>query len=743
MQQLNEIHEDEDDGTHVPIRLVQFGCLDYDESTFSIEWEERFNERDAYVLFDGERREMCVKMRHGDAPGRLSLVAMRFSHIKSLSAPPSRRSQDSTLTIVLSVPPSFESETKNRFLRPDVKRTRLQHLPFGDHKRVVAFTSFALRLELPSQTALRDFCKLAKEAGLWHHVDEYDCPAVRNDVYAQHVLNKVRAWMARAPWCIAFQLASLLCSLLIRPGDLLSLEPQVREMQERFGEQYCARFLRYFQERLVAWIRYEDDAETVRECFDRAARDFERGGIQEAVLPTNASLFQSLHAIVTPTRIILQGPYPERSNRVIRMFDAQHHDSFLRVSFTEETKLQYRFDREVDTASFVRSRVGNVLKNGLVIAGREFEFLAYSQSALKEHTVYFVKPFRVGDTEVNAASIIASIGNFENSSDRFCPARYAARLSQAFTATDASIVVKPAETRKIADISTPDGMYHFTDGVGTMSREMAVDAYTEVRRYRKRATSGKGTPAAFQIRFMGSKGMLSVDYTLQGRVVCLRDSMIKFDCPNNRNLEIARVFDRPAKYYLNRPLIMLLEGLGVPYETFFQHQNAAVQDAYSSTESLTKAARMLEALGLGTSFRLPSVLLNLVKLCDIENIVDNKFYSRMLEFAIHHVLRELKNHARIPIPGAYTLVGVADVHGYLKEWEIFVCIKPHDSDEVTFLEGDILISRSPSIHPGDVQIARAIGCPRPGSPFAKEPLANTVVFSVRGMLIKLPYIYCR
>ena len=153
----------------------------------------------------------------------------------------------------------------------------------------------------------------------------------------------------------------------------------------------------------------------------------------------------------------------------------------------------------------------------------------------------------MGDTEVNAASIIASIGNFENSSDRFCPARYAARLSQAFTATDASIVVKPAETRKIADISTPDGMYHFTDGVGTMSREMAVDASTEVRRYRKRAMNGKGVPAAFQIRFMGSKGMLSVDYTLQGRVVCLRDSMIKFDCPNNRNLEIARVFDRPAK----------------------------------------------------------------------------------------------------------------------------------------------------------------------------------------------------
>jgi RNA-dependent RNA polymerase len=55
--------------------------------------------------------------------------------------------------------------------------------------------------------------------------------------------------------------------------------------------------------------------------------------------------------------------------------------------------------------------------------------------------------------------------------------------------------------------------------------------------------------------------MLTVDHALRGDVVCLRDSMIKFDAPDSTNIEIAQAFDRPSRYYLNRPLIMLLEGM--------------------------------------------------------------------------------------------------------------------------------------------------------------------------------------
>ena len=47
------------------------------------------------------------------------------------------------------------------------------------------------------------------------------------------------------------------------------------------------------------------------------------------------------------------------------------------------------------------------------------------------------------------------------------------------------------------------------------------------------------------------------------------------------------------------------------------------------------------------------------------------------------------------------------------------------------------------IHPGDVQIVRAIGSPPPGSPFEKEPLPNAVVFSIKGKTAFLHRVACK
>jgi RNA-dependent RNA polymerase len=109
----------------------------------------------------------------------------------------------------------------------------------------------------------------------------------------------------------------------------------------------------------------------------------------------------------------------------------------------------------------------------------------------------------------------------------------------------------------------------------------------------------------------------------------------------------------------------------------------------------------------------------------------------MIDNAVHHVLRDLKDHARIPIPGAWTLVRVADVHKHLKAGEIFARTKDPNSSGTIYLEGPMLISRSPTIHPGNIQITKAIGRPPVESCFAAEPLANTVVFSVQGRLLAL------
>ncbi|THH34116.1 hypothetical protein EUX98_g35 [Antrodiella citrinella] len=521
--------------------------------------------------------------------------------------------------------------------------------------------------------------------------------------------------------------------------EIMRLRDRIDRMAEDRGFVYTAAFLRYLGVQAKGWFWFEDDSRERAEGQTDSAEEFLARCIHDfappapRIQPLSTDNFQCLHVIVTPTTIRLEGPYPERSNRVIRHFP-RDTDSFMRVSFVDENNLQYRMSRDVDGKTFIKEWVGRTLHNGLDIAGRHFEFLAYSQSALKEHAVWFVKPFRGSDgIVVNAASIISGLGTFDRvrSDPRliYCPARYGARISQAFTATDASITIDPEDILTIDDIKDPDGHWVFTDGVGTISRDLAREVWRELTRSQRRRNRRR-CPPAFQIRFMGSKGMVSIDYELTGRVICLRPSMIKFEAPNSREIEVARAFDKPGPFSLNRPLIMVLEGLGVPYETFETLQKNAVTNAQGSVESLARAAKLLEAYGLGQSYQLTSVLLSLDKL-GLGPLFWDPFWLQMMKFAIHHVLRELKHHARIPVPDAWNLVGIADIHEYLEEGEIFVHISTKEGNSF-YLEGPTMVSRSPCIHPGDVQMARAIGSPPMDSPFVHESFRNCIVFSVKG-----------
>jgi hypothetical protein len=347
----------------------------------------------------------------------------------------------------------------------------------------------------------------------------------------------------------------------------------------------------------------------------------------------------------------------------------------------------------------------------------------------------FCRPFIDPDLgEINAARIIQDLGTFDNLSydNKLinCPARYAARLSQAFTATEAA-TFKVEEPQMRGDITTRDKKYIFTDGCGCISGDFAREIWQVM--YPKNRDRDEKFPRAYQIRYSGSKGMLSVDHRLQGsRAFALRPSMVKFDAPEAKEIEIVRAIINPTPYYFNRPLIMLLEGLGVNYDVLQHFQDKAVAKTKDATRSLQDATELLETHGLGSSFRLASTMQNMIKL-GIDALQGDAFYDQLLQVAVYHALRDLKNNARIPIPNAWTLVGVADEHNFLEKDEIFACIKKPDG-EIIYLEGHVLVSRSPCIHPGDVQVVSAIGSPPKGSCFEIESLQNTVVFSTKGKL---------
>lgn len=62
-----------------------------------------------------------------------------------------------------------------------------------------------------------------------------------------------------------------------------------------------------------------------------------------------------------------------------------------------------------------------------------------------------------------------------------------------------------------------------------------------------------------------------------------------------------------------------------------------------------------------------------------------------------------------------------------------VCIREGDPLQSIYLEGEVVVSRSPSSHPGDVMVMTAIGRPPQGSPFALATPTNCVVFSTKGL----------
>lgn len=216
---------------------------------------------------------------------------------------------------------------------------------------------------------------------------------------------------------------------------------------------------------------------------------------------------------------------------------------------------RYRWDREVDGATFVRERVGGLLRQGFMVAGRKFEFLGYSQSQLRTHSIFAVSPFQYlhpekGWITVTASTIRDGLGIFDHIISK--PALYAARLSQAFSGTEASVELRADQWEEMDDI-----IHHgrtFTDGVGTISPELSQQIWSGLCTQRQKKPSVPFTPVAFQIRFGGYKGMVVVDPGLTGIMMRLRPSMRKFEVHESdmMPLEIARAFEYPGRMYLNR-----------------------------------------------------------------------------------------------------------------------------------------------------------------------------------------------
>jgi RNA-dependent RNA polymerase len=281
----------------------------------------------------------------------------------------------------------------------------------------------------------------------------------------------------------------------------------------------------------------------------------------------------------------------------------------------------------------------------------------------------------------------------------------------------------------INDIRSPTNKV-MTDGCSPISAELARAIWKANQRTKKSPARGK-TPSAYQFRLGGGKGMVVQDPTLEGRVVYLRPSQVKFES-DNRTFDIQSTSLRPKAMFLNRPLIVLLEYLGASNDRIMELQDRSIDEAQSMRHSFLNASKVLQQHGLGTSFHLPSLLRNMSTILNLkiygetdEDSLYNDLIANTLHCAETHILRELKYRAHIAVPGSFTLLGVSDEWDCLDEGEIFATVHDEKTGLYKEITGTVAITRSPQIHPGDVQTVTAVRRKE------LEHLTNVVVFSCR------------
>jgi RNA-dependent RNA polymerase len=419
---------------------------------------------------------------------------------------------------------------------------------------------------------------------------------------------------------------------------------------------------------------------------------------------------------VTPTTLILCRPQFEQGNRVLRHYHAAA-DRFLRVTFSDEGQLPFPGHAAART---LFDRVRGCLTNGIELCGREYHFLAASSSQLRQFSCWFFAP----TPEISVTSIRDWMGSFQSIT---CVAKYLARLGQSFSTSVVSGDCQRDEFEMTPDIEANGHV--FSDGCGTISPRFARAVFLAYLGDDAVDAHGTEVPSAFQIRFRGFKGVVTLDPKLSSVFspkLCLRPSMRKFECEHS-HFEIISV-SRRLPCFLNRQVITLLSGLGVPDGVFLALQHEMMQRMeLALCDNLAALALVCREQALFKGPHIPMEMFEQV--LSSSSSVSSNFsvqtepFIRMVVKAFYaRMLLDLRERSRIEVPLGACLIGVMDESFSLEYGQVFINLSAGDGP----LLGPVVVAKNPCFHPGDVRVLHAIDVP------SLRYLKDVVVFPGKG-----------
>lgn len=696
---------------------LHLGCL-ISEETLGVLW----SCTDVKVHFGFDMKKISFFLVQGNQSYKLELSYESIWDIQQ-HCPSAQRSQFLVIQVE-AAPRIYEMPLQDsKIIHEDPSLNYFKETQDDQWIRTTDFTpscsigqSFAMCLELPYKCHLPDFRKYffyyKKVAGHFS--------LKKTDSYSRslELVPIVEPWNAsEIPYKILFKV-----NTMVQNGTLMG-----PTLNDKFFSFISPRwvpidFIEYALRKMARWtISNFNPAKWLNDQY----MEYRKSNIQPpSPAIADAGLVYIHRVQITPSKVYFYGPEINVSNRVIRHY-SEDIDNFIRVSFVEEdcgkiysADLAPRSVNEKRTKLYMR--ILDILRNGIAIGDKRFEFLAFSSSQLRENSAWMFASKR----GLTATDIRKWLGDFSKIRN---VAKYAARLGQSFSSSTETLTVRADEVEIIHDIENAAG-YLFSDGIGKISAEFA-------RRVAIKCGLKSSTPSAFQIRYGGYKGVVAVDPT-SSKKLSLRRSMSKFESKNIKLDVLAYSKYQPC--FLNRQLITLLSTLGVKDDVFEMKQERIVDQL---DEILTDPARALDAIELMFPGETTNILREML-LCGYKPDAE-PFLSMLLQTFRATKLFELRTKSRIFVPKGRAMIGCLDETRTLEYGQVFVQVSCngrtvyHDdglynlagseSDyRAVVLTGRIVVAKNPCLHPGDIRILLAVDVP------SLHHMVDCVVFPQKG-----------
>ncbi|CEL59932.1 hypothetical protein RSOLAG1IB_09216 [Rhizoctonia solani AG-1 IB] len=495
-------------GQHLRLETLEFGILR--NWNFSVEYSRSLIDETGYFIFEDDEKSLRIDIggSHQDSTQPSVAIAIQTIEYVALGTDSGKR----YMFLSLSQNPHFELGNIARPItgngRVDARRSRDRLSALDErHARIAPYTSRWIKLtfHVDSPAPNVEICKMA---GLGEPAVDPPLSFSKLDMYSPQNIAAVENWIqgGSLDWEVAFQVEALFRNGVLVPTEIMAIKPIIEALTKESKDRAADALRTFIAELQGAGVRknFNDfENKNVVDEFNAhllriaQAMPLERIGVSK-------SDFMCYHVKITPTAVHLTGPLEEQSNRVIRRYPG-YETHFIRVAFTDEADEKTRFDYEVDTMAFTQKRVGQFLKNHILLCDRRYELLGYSQSGFRENACFYIAPFEWEGQTIDGEYIRQSLGNFDRVIDS--PSRYGARMSQAFSATTPSIVLKESEIKQIPELERSRKRL-FSDGCATISRELAKDVWDSMSKglpENRQASHQKNEqpPSAFQIRIGG------------------------------------------------------------------------------------------------------------------------------------------------------------------------------------------------------------------------------------------------